>query len=437
VIPRIGRIDYEGALTKRTESPDVVTALTVFIALQLAIPSALRFVPLGGVGYLAALWAFGLGLWWLWARARYGMLTPVPSNPVKAAALLFLGAVLLSYAWSMRRALPTTEATQADLGLLRLVMGVSLILIASDGITKSERLLVLLRRASIAGGLFAGLGILQFITGRALTEWISIPGFTRLEYPELIERSGFTRSSSTATHPLEYGTALTVLFPIALSLALYDSSRWRWARWASTGAILLALVLSGSRSSYLGLLVGVVIIATAWSRQIRLRMLAAGIALMVVVFVAVPGMVGTIRGLFLYLGEDPSVQSRADSYGIVWEFFARSPILGRGAGTFLPMYRILDSQILLIVIELGIVGALAFLGLIASAVFSPLVARRSVSDSLPKNLGLAISAGVAAGAILMLFFDAFGFPISFGMWFLIVALSGAYWRVCTRAPDAL
>jgi hypothetical protein len=97
VIPQIGEVDDDGALTKRRESPDVVTALTVFIALQLAIPSALRFVPLGGVGYLAALWAFGLGLWWLWARARYGMLTPVPSNPVKTASLLFLGAVLLTY----------------------------------------------------------------------------------------------------------------------------------------------------------------------------------------------------------------------------------------------------------------------------------------------------------------------------------------------------
>jgi len=137
-------------------------------------------------------------------------------------------------------------------------------------------------------------------------------------------------------------------------------------------------------------------------------------------------MIGTIRGLFLFIGTDPSAQSRSDSYDLVWQFFIGSPLIGRGLGTFLPAYRILDNQILLILVELGLIGIVAFCALIACAVFGPWKARRRLAVGLSKQIGLAIPAGVIAGASFMLFFDAFAFPIAFGMWFLVVGLSGAY-----------
>ena len=427
---------------------DAVTALTVFLALQLGIPSSLRIQALGGVGYLAALWAMCLGLWWSWARLRMGLFTSSGNSPVKVASFALLASVILSYAWAMRRPLPPLESSQADLGVARILVALSLVLIASDGITSWDRFLTLLRRMSLAGGLLGMLGLIQFFTQRSWTEWISIPGFTKSDaYSMIVERAGFTRPAGTAMHPLEYGLALSVVFPVALTLAIYDKERPAVLRWSTAWITILALVLSGSRSAYIGLIIGIAALAVGWSRAIRLRILGALLVVGVLIFLTIPGMVGTIRGLFLSIDTDPSAQSRADSYDLVWQFFVVSPLVGRGSGTFLPIYRILDNQILLILVEIGLVGTVAFFALIVCAVFGPWIARRRLAVGLSKQIGLAIPAGVLAGASFMLFFDAFAFPIAFGMWFLVVGLSGAYWNVhapissrrdslnCLRIPE--
>ena len=414
---------------------DAVTALTVFLALQLGIPSSLRISALGGVGYLAALWAMCLGLWWSWARLRMGLFTSSGNSPVKVASFALLASVILSYAWAMRRPLPPLESSQADLGVARILVALSLVLIASDGVTSWDRLLTLLRRMSLAGGLLGMLGLIQFFTKRSWTEWISLPGFSKSdEYTTIVARSGFTRSAGTAMHPLEYGMALTVVFPIALTLAIYDRERPAIVRWSPAGITLVALFLSGSRSGYLGLIIGIATLAVGWSGAIRLRVSAALLVVGLLIFVTIPGMIGTIRGLFLFIDTDPSAQSRSDSYALVWQFFVGSPLIGRGLGTLLPAYRILDNQILLILVELGLIGIVAFFALIACAVFGAWKARRRLAVGLSKQIGLAIPAGVLAGASFMLFFDAFAFPIAFGMWFLVVGLSGAYWNVAGNLP---
>jgi polysaccharide biosynthesis protein PslJ len=414
---------------------DAVTALTVFLALQLGIPSSLRIPALGGIGYPAALWALCIGLWWSSARLRMGLFSASRNNPVKLASFALFAIVILSYAWAMHRPLPPVESTQADIAVARILVALSLVLIASDGIANWERFLTLLRRTSLAGGLLGALGLIQFVTNRSWTEWISIPGFSRSDdYSLIVARGGFTRAAGTALHPLEYGMALSVVFPIAVTLAIYDKERPAVVRWSPACIVLLALFLSGSRSGYIGLIIGIAALAVGWSGAIRLRIFAVLLGVTVLIFVTVPGMIGTIRGLFLFLDTDPSAQSRSDSYDLVWEFFTRSPLVGRGLGTLLPTYRILDNQILLILVELGLIGMVAFSALIACAVFGPWKARRRLPVGLSKQLGLAIPAGVLAGASFMLFFDAFAFPIAFGMWFLIVGLSGAYWNVARNSP---
>jgi polysaccharide biosynthesis protein PslJ len=416
---------------------DAVTALTAFLALQLAIPSSLRIPALGGIGYPAALWTLCLGLWWSWARLRMGLFSAPGNNPVKLASFALFATVISSYAWAMHRPLPATESSQADIGIARILVALSLVLIASDGIANWERFLTLLRRTSLAGGLLGALGLIQFFTKRSWTEWISIPGFSKSDdYALIVARGGFTRPAGTALHPLEYGMALSVVFPIAVTLAIYDKERPPVMRWSPACIILLALFLSGSRSGYIALIIGIAALAVGWSRAIRLRILAILLGVTVLIFLTIPGMIGTIRGLFLFVDTDPSAQSRSDSYDLVWQFFTRSPLLGRGLGTLLPDYRILDNQILLILVELGLIGIVAFSALIACAVFGPWKARRGLGVELSMQIGLAIPAGVLAGAFFMLFFDAFAFPIAFGMWFFMVGLSGAYWNVARKSPVA-
>ena len=424
--------------SRRAPAADAVTALTVFLGLQLAIPSALRIPALGGIGYLAALWALCLGLWWCWGRLRNGLAATSVYNPIKACSFGLLASVILSYACAMRRPLPPLEASQADLGVARILVALSIVLIASDGVIAWERFLTLLRRTALAGGLLAALGLVQFLTKRSLTESISIPGFIMSDtYSAVVERAGFVRPNGTAMHPLEYASALSVILPIALTLAIYDKDRPAIRRWGPAWIILAAMILSNSRSAYLGLIIGVVVLAAGWNNVTRLRIFGAILALLTTVFLTVPGMLGTIRGLFIYIDEDPSTKSRTTSYEMVLQFFHQSPFVGRGFGTFLPGYRILDNQILLILIEIGLIGMAILLALIISAALGPWMVRRNFLPGLQREAGRAITAGVLGGVSLLFFFDAFTFPISFGIWFLIVGLSGAYWNLARARPCTL
>lgn len=413
---------------------DVTTALTVFLVLQFAIPSALRIPALGGVGYLAALWAMALGGWWCWTRIQEDILAAGPRNAVRTACCFLLCSAAISYALAMTRPIPTVELSQADLALLRLITGIGLVLAATDGILSWGRLEVLLRRLVTVGAAFAALGLLQFFTARSWVDWITLPGFIRLtDYSLLGERQGFVRATATAVHPLEFSAALSMVMPIALALALRETGRHPVRRWLPPGIIVLALVVSSSRSAYLGLIFGALVMSMRWSPIVRLKLVGAFIGLAVVIFITIPGMIGNIRGMFLFVTSDPSALSRTNSYAVVTEFVTRAPIFGRGLGTFLPIYQILDNQILLLLVDVGIAGLLMFIGLVGAAAIGPWRLSRTLDSPLQRELGTAITASLVAGTTLMLFFDSFAFPIAFGTHFLMIGLGGAYLRLLSGA----
>ena len=115
------------------------------------------------------------------------------------------------------------------------------------------------------------------------------------------------------------------------------------------------------------------------------------------VYLSVPGVLGTITSLFTGASEDPSIASRTGSYDIAYSFFLNNPILGRGFGTFLPKYWILDNGYLGLLIEGGIAGLLGLLVLIASAAYSARKARRLSVDEFDRELAQAVLASVCAG----------------------------------------
>jgi O-antigen ligase len=411
-------------------STDTVSILTVYLVLLLGVPSDLRIPALGGVGGPAALWAMAGGLWWAWcqlARSRPAQVVSV--NPVKVAAFVLLGAVLASYAVAMSRPISTLEASQADMGVLRTLSFVSVLLLAADALPSFERLRVLLERFAWIGAGLAALGLAQFVTGHSLVDGFGLPGFvSSQEYSAVVDRGGFTRSAGTAMSPLEYAVALGAAFPLALTFALYGSRR-PVLRWVPAALVGTALLLSTSRSALLGLVVGVVVLFPTWSARIRLRVAALGALAVVAMVVAVPGMLGTLRYLFLETSNDPSAQSRSGSYDLVGSFVNQNPLLGRGFGTFLPRYRILDNQYLLILVELGVVGLTTFAALLVVAAWTAFRARRRAVSVLDRQLGQALVASTAACGVLTAFFDALSFPMAAGCLFLGAGLCGGYWRL--------
>lgn len=416
---------------------DAVTVLTVFLVLLIGLPTDLRLATLGGAGVPAFMLAMAMGLWWCWSQVhRRRTLPDVGGHPVRRAAFVFLGLVLASYVAAMERALPRVEASQADIGVLRVLIMLSILLVAHDGIRSMVRMQVLLRRFVWLCTALALLGLLQFVSSRSLIDWISIPGFSRAQsFSGIGSRNGFIRAAGTAMNPLEYGTALSIAFPIALTLALYRRDLRLWSRWVPTAMMGAALLVSGSRSSLLGLAVGFVVLFFFWGARIRLWMSLAGLGAIVAVILVVPGLLGTMRYLFTNTANDTSVQSRSGSYELVGQFVAHAPIFGRGFGTYLPEYRILDNAYLSMVIDIGTAGLIAYIVLVFAAVLAVLISRQSIrhrpgtNTELDRAVGSALIASLAAAVVLTAFFDAFAFPMSAGTIFLTIGLCGAYRRL--------
>ena len=423
----------------RRPSADAVTALTGFLVLLFAIPSRLVVGPLGGAGSPAQLLGVAALLWWAAFRlARRGR-SPM-RQPVRWAMSIFAVTILLSYIAATVRAIDDVELRAADRGVLMLLSWLGIVLLACDGIPSRERLDVLLRRLALAGGGIAVLGLAQFFTGASFVNYIQVPGLSQnADLGVVASRDGFSRPAGTALHPIEYGIVLTMILPIAMHYALRDKHRSPLRRWWPVAALGMAVPVSISRSA---ILCSVVVLATmlpTWPRRLRRRAYVAIVALLAVVFVAIPGIIGTLVGLFTGIGGDSSAESRTGSYALAAEFIERAPVFGRGFQTFLPQYRILDNQFLLSTIETGVVGVLALIGLFAAGAVTARRVRLLSPDESTRSLGQALTAAVLAGGASFALFDALSFPQVAGLVMLTVGLAAAALRITVegdmQSPD--
>ncbi|MFF2346146.1 O-antigen ligase family protein [Pseudarthrobacter sp. NPDC058119] len=315
----------------------------------------------------------------------------------------------------------------ADLGLIRIAALVGILLVGSDGIVTVDRLLLLARRLSLLAAVYASLGLLQFATGVSFIDTLQIPGLTVSSDLGIGIRSGFTRPASTAVHPLEYSLVLTMILPISLALAVHDRRQAALSRWLPVVLISTAAILSVTRSALLATAVVFLVLLPSWPINVRKLMAVAGLAGGLLMYLAIPGMAGTIVSMFI--DSDASVTSRTDSYDTAVSFISISPIFGRGFGTFLPSYRIIDNQYLLSTIEIGFIGLAALLGLVFTSMVLPLKSSRSWNSQPMRGLGAALFASMLAGSLILAFFDAFAFTQASGTLFMIAGLCGSYCNI--------
>lgn len=421
-----------------SDSSDTVAFLTVYLVLLYAVPSSRSLAVLGSAGSISVLWGLiAMVLWILYRLQRPAVPASHRLPRVRAAALVLFIAVLLSYVAAMTRAIPPSEVSTADTGLIRVVAWMGILIIATDGIPSVRRLLALLRRLVLAASALAALGLVQSITALSFVDQIPFPGLSvNSTYDSVETRGGLVRASGTANHPLEYGMVLTMVFPVAVTLALRDRKRRVFGRWAPVIVIGLAILLSGSRSALIGLAVGLLVLIPSWSARIRLGALGAGVVLTATAFVMSPQTITTVSYLFFAVADDPSAGSRSASVDIVVDFISRSPVFGRGFGTLLPEYRILDNQLFLLAIEIGVVGLLAFTALVALGVAETIVVARTSSVTLEREIGFALASSLVSGFVLLALFDGLSFPQSAGTLVLMIGVAGAYARLMKRDPSS-
>lgn len=415
-----------------------VALLTVYLVLLLAIPSSVRIAALGSMGRPSLLWGLVLFGWWaLWRlRLRPGDV-PAVRQPIRVAFFALLSIALVSLAAALLRGLPPDQVSPAVTSVLRLLSWAGPMLVAMDGLWTFDEVMTMVRRLAIAGGLLAALGLLQFLTGQSLVNWYAaIPGLEMEVESGVAVRGAFTRASGTSIHPLEHATALAAALPMAIALAMHGGSRpvegdRHRVGWLAAALIACGSVLAVSRSALIGFVVAALATTPALPRRMRGIVLGCGVAIAAVAALAIPGLLGTIAGLFAPSG-DASTKSRTDALARVPQFISPSPWFGTGFGTFLPRYYIFDNAWVLMLVELGILGLLAMLALFVSALYSAAEAAHRTEHQGAKFVGRAVAASILAIGVTFAFFDGLSFPIAAGMAFLLFGLAGAL-RTITRS----
>ena len=413
---------------------DAVTLLTVYLVLLLGLPSTLKIAALRGVGSPATLFGVVMaGVWIYWQVQRVAP-TRAGSQPVRFAFLAAVSCFALSFVAATVRPIDQAETSASILGAIGLISWGGSLLLANDGISSHERYLVFLRRLVLAGACLSVVGLVQFVTGQRFVDLISIPGFNNAQTEAVIStRSGFNRPAGTALHAIEFGYVITMILPLAMNLAVVDRARSGLRRGTPVVLLLLTVVTSISRSALICGFLAIVVAAQAWSPSLRRRALLASPILGVAVFVTIPGLLGSVLGLFTGIADDSSALSRTSSYAIAFDFVLRSPLIGRGFGTFTPDYRILDNAYLLLLIEVGAVGLIAVLALIITGMWCARRVRVVASSVEDRSIAQALIGSLVSGAVGLAFFDGLSFPMASGTLFLVLGLAGCQWRLTRRS----
>ncbi|MER6072927.1 O-antigen ligase family protein [Streptomyces sp. NPDC001817] len=405
---------------------DATAVLTVYLALAFFIPSNLALPALGGVGTPANVFAL-LGLLWYLATWLGGRILPAPGTRLARLTMCVLGlAVLAAYVADAMRESSHEEVLGADRGLIGFLVWVSLVVLTSAGVQERGRLDVLMRRMVVMGSVVAAIGFYDFFAATNIADSIHIPGLqTSVAQVSVMDRGAFTRPRATTAQPLEFAGMLAILLPFAIQQALDPVRRHLHAlrRWGPVLLMAGALPLSVSRTSIIGLLLVALVMVPRWKPARRWAAIGLMTASVAVFKVLVPGLIGTITGLFASFlsNSDSSTQARTVKYSAIVPYLKERPWFGRGFGTFTPdLYFFTDNQYMLALAEMGALGLVALLLLFVTGIHHGGGIRRLARTESDRELGQAFFASSLVALVISATFDSLSFPMFAGMFFLLL-----------------
>jgi O-antigen ligase len=398
----------------------LVLLLAPFTNAALAGGRPVRYVV---SGLVVALFAYGL-LLWRDARGR----TP---GWLSALVIGFVAAATLSSLFAIDPGKSVTRFSG--------VVVAAVLFFAVIQICRTRAQLVVVAGGAVGSLLIAGgQGVVQKLTGH--TSYAGV----------VIDDQVVGRVAGSFSHPNQFAAYLIILIPVVATLVLTRGAIARGRGWAGLAVALgvAALAFSFTRGAILGLVGGVLV----WLAFVRPRS-----ALIVAVVIAVGGVTLAPAALKERLSEPTGgdLGLRADLWRSALDIYRESPVVGAGLGNFSEGYSRLPAQLssgaqrrllhqqqilvpphannlfLTILAEEGIIGALAFLGLMGAALA---ICRRAAlrADPLTRALGIGLGAGLCA----MLVHSLLEYTLFGEMSFVVFALLGVVAVLVDQTADS-
>ncbi|QEM43835.1 O-antigen ligase family protein [Mycolicibacterium grossiae] len=412
-----------------------ILAVAAFGVVALRQTDILPFVPLG-LSPARFVLVVGACLWVL--TRLFGQRSPYRLGALGAMLALYALALLSAYATQMTR---PTNAPSLD---ALLVVDLLMILVVPFVVTVIHDVAGLVRviKGLVAGGVVSALlALQQNVAGSGTAVHVRLPGLVDgAGIPFTIDdvfRGGMVRAQGGASHPLELACVLTMLFPLALALALsMRAAGRRWWPWAVASAVIVAgIAVTLARSGVIGLLVGLAVLAAYW--PIR-RTLAALAALAATITLAVLLDVPFLGSYLTIFTADSSVEQRAAVTSALPFDITPFGMYARVTGTPSPGVDVptLDDQYLKALSETGVFGVTAYVALIGTATvlayraFARARNRSRTGATDPRaQLFLGVAAALAAYAVVSIFLDTAGFLQIWTLMWLLIAMAAVTRRL--------
>lgn len=422
-------------------SADATTILAIFVVLQFILPSRLIMNGLPLSLSAASLVALALGCLWLCTQMTTTLGAAKGRTAVRTMLFAYSCVLLASYAHAAFGYLPPDERKIGDHAMVTAFALIFVGLVVCDGVRSRDRLYFLLRVIVVCGAAVAVVGILQYLFAYDLTPHLRPPGMHFSSFDNSVgSRDGLTRAAGTTANPLEFGVFCAMVLPLALHIALHATQSGRRPRlwWSCVGLIGGGLMFSVSRSAIVGLTAAALVLFFGWSPRRRVRMILVGLGFLVVIKFLSPGLLHTFFSLFESANQDSSVQWRTHDYATAHQLIAQHLWLGRGIGTwYAPKHEVFDNQYLLTLVDSGVIGLAALLGILFAAIYaairvmymSPPDRVRGGAMGTDRDLALSLSASLAVVFPTFATFDFTAFPTVTSLAFLLVGIAAALLRV--------
>jgi hypothetical protein len=357
-------------------------------------------------------------------------------TPLDAPVALIVAASLGSVAVNIGRVAPL--ATAVLKGLTLFLSFIIFFYFISSVVTSVASVVVVTKILVSGVAVVAFFSIVEQRTGFNVFDHVrSVFPFVRFEGSITSVRFGLIRAVGSADHPIALGVMFASALPLGVALAKAISRAW----WFPTFVILIGVLATASRTPILALMAAT--FAFIWLRpRDILPLLPLTIPLLIVIKIAAPGSIATVKSLFFpppgesliasqrTLAGDPTlISGRANLVPRIIDGMHR-PLLGQGVGTRqtgdtnpLRNSPILDNQWLGLFLDVGFIGLFAWVWLIVRTIrrLGRIARTRGSPDDL---LAAAFVASIAGFAIAMFTYDSLAFVQETFIFWTILALGG-------------